>query len=1707
VNQELTTTNGTWNDELDDPNPGSLSYTYQWQSSSDGTNFSDITAATASTFTVPETYYSLYVRCQVTATDDGYGTPASQSTTVNSNAIEILNTAPKFVYDGSNYEDGASVEVDAVRDTDLVFDLQATDADDGQNFTWNYQDVTHGSVTITAGRNSQETKQITFTPELAYIGAAEFTISVSDNITKATSYLTFNVTVKATYVHVDDDWTGYSHGDTVQDSLIFGLSAFQTISNSINRVAPNGYIYVYDGQYNEQFNLYQPVHLVSNEEATISNNFRATHAISIDSDDVNISGFVFQDLNDVVTAVGQNISINQCMFQNCATAITNSGTEELDATRNWWGDLHGPKHTNNPNYNITNGSIVSDYVNFFPWDATQTVTPESEYVTVYQPDVKMTIIAVSDVIQTGIDAAVAGNIVEVDDGTYTEDLSIDAGIILRSINGKEYTTIQQIDGLGIEVGANATNFTLGGSEVGFTIESGNNTTHAIRIVEGPANVSIIDNSIDIVGYAFEGISINSAGSDNLTISDNTIQTDNGDSGIWTPNSSNTTISSNSLSCSGNPISGWAIHLSGCSSPTITDNTISNFNIGISLSSGEGFSSGLVNGNDLSGCSHNIYVSQWSPTEVLGTMDNLELSENTISCDQVGIYIGDGSYIDASTFIINYNNFITSSSVTRNNRSLAVKQNASLTAKTKQATQSNNLYGFSIAEPKLTNYGVYNDHSSEVVIAEDNWWNAIDGPYHDPKNTDTTGLNVSDNVDFRPWAIGNPAIDNLDHELNLSISSPGSTDDISSETPIPFQVDFSEIVHNFQKDTEIAISGSYSEASEITDAGSGLYTFDLIPEMDGAQMTVSVAAEAAEDVAGNYNQAASLTITYDAVISRYIITLTPSSPNLLEPFAISLEAVDAYGYRDTDYNNFAGLSSNHPEFVNISNVMLLTDGYAEAANAGLSEQVTDDLAITAKEYITSNYESTLEDIVIQMPPIDPPHGFDGNGDPVVSDVAEDQGGWIKLEYGLSQNDPFHSDAVAPYIYGYRVERNSQPDGSGNWEQFATITCYYPNAAGNATALLAVPEDSTPYPYRMSSLYVPNTTMPTGTPSQPQITYLDATPRDDSYMSDFVFCGYAAGLDNIPAYADIRVLLEGPYVEAGYMSEDLITGGYLEDAPAHAVDKVTVELRDSQSGETLKTAELYLSKFGYIMNEDGGNSLPFYYTTDKQYYLVIKHRNHLDIMSSSRHTFADSPTSKNFIDLTTAGSVYADGAKQIEENIYAMYAGDASNNGQIQNDDIYAYWAEQVGGSGYLEADFNLNTQVQNNDKYAYWITNAGAGSQVPTSDKDNLIVDNSTDKNNLLSSSSDKDGESDITFSFANGVFTGDTYEFDVMLSGQVNGNTLGSSQIYLNYNTECFGENIVANGNVSVSKGTLLQGELEEGSGDYSYSIINVLDNTSARFAISSEYLFSPSESLANQITTIPAQLVHVQLQITDASQATALSFEQNLMQGQTYDATNTDPAVYTVIATDTNSSTLPAVLSMLETSYQQDMGTATINWTSQSELNNNGWNIYRGESQQAWQQGEAVQINSELIAGAGTSSDPTDYSFEDPNSSQLVAGKEYWYFLESINYSGQTCIYDPASLVIPSTANDATLPSVTMLNGNYPNPFNPTTTISFQVRKNETARLSIYNVAGRLVETKTFQPGVYNYQWSSKNNASGVYFYCLKTQTYKQIRKMLLLK
>ena len=91
----------------------------------------------------------------------------------------------------------------------------------------------------------------------------------------------------------------------------------------------------------------------------------------------------------------------------------------------------------------------------------------------------------------------------------------------------------------------------------------------------------------------------------------------------------------------------------------------------------------------------------------------------------------------------------------------------------------------------------------------------------------------------------------------------------------------------------------------------------------------------------------------------------------------------------------------------------------------------------------------------------------------------------------------------------------------------------------------------------------------------------------------------------------------------------------------------------------------------------------------------------------------------------------------------------------------------------------------------------------------------------------------------------------------------------------------------------------------------------------------------------------------------------------------------------------------------------------------------------------------------------------------------------------------------------------VTKLIGCYPNPFNPETTISFQISDPAQVKLQVYNVRGQLVNTlinEFQQPGHYDVIWNSEDSdnrpvSSGVYFYKMQADNIQQTQKMLLLK
>ncbi len=100
-------------------------------------------------------------------------------------------------------------------------------------------------------------------------------------------------------------------------------------------------------------------------------------------------------------------------------------------------------------------------------------------------------------------------------------------------------------------------------------------------------------------------------------------------------------------------------------------------------------------------------------------------------------------------------------------------------------------------------------------------------------------------------------------------------------------------------------------------------------------------------------------------------------------------------------------------------------------------------------------------------------------------------------------------------------------------------------------------------------------------------------------------------------------------------------------------------------------------------------------------------------------------------------------------------------------------------------------------------------------------------------------------------------------------------------------------------------------------------------------------------------------------------------------------------------------------------------------------------------------------------------------------------------------------------TENPAAPEFTTELMGNYPNPFNPSTTIAFSLSQMSNVNLSVYNIKGQKVKTLVSgvtEPGEHRVEWdgadsTGKSTSSGVYFYRLKTDGYDSVKKMILIK
>ncbi|HEX2897391.1 MAG TPA: FlgD immunoglobulin-like domain containing protein, partial [candidate division Zixibacteria bacterium] len=103
----------------------------------------------------------------------------------------------------------------------------------------------------------------------------------------------------------------------------------------------------------------------------------------------------------------------------------------------------------------------------------------------------------------------------------------------------------------------------------------------------------------------------------------------------------------------------------------------------------------------------------------------------------------------------------------------------------------------------------------------------------------------------------------------------------------------------------------------------------------------------------------------------------------------------------------------------------------------------------------------------------------------------------------------------------------------------------------------------------------------------------------------------------------------------------------------------------------------------------------------------------------------------------------------------------------------------------------------------------------------------------------------------------------------------------------------------------------------------------------------------------------------------------------------------------------------------------------------------------------------------------------------------------------------------IRQASKETSLPTSYELAQNFPNPFNPTTEISFSLPERTQVTLEIYNVLGQRVRTLVdgnLDAGVHSVKWDSRDNegsqvASGLYMYRIQTEKFSQSKKMILMK
>ena len=128
-------------------------------------------------------------------------------------------------------------------------------------------------------------------------------------------------------------------------------------------------------------------------------------------------------------------------------------------------------------------------------------------------------------------------------------------------------------------------------------------------------------------------------------------------------------------------------------------------------------------------------------------------------------------------------------------------------------------------------------------------------------------------------------------------------------------------------------------------------------------------------------------------------------------------------------------------------------------------------------------------------------------------------------------------------------------------------------------------------------------------------------------------------------------------------------------------------------------------------------------------------------------------------------------------------------------------------------------------------------------------------------------------------------------------------------------------------------------------------------------------------------------------------------------------------------------------------------------------------------------------------------------DNSETIGSMGFYNSIDMIGCKIDGVFYGDSDLV---GINNQNIPVSFELFQNFPNPFNPKTRINFTLKENQTIKLIVYDLSGKLITTLTDgkrNQGMYHVDFDGSDLPSGIYFYRLESEESLQVKKMILLK